>query len=605
MTLDYRAFIPEQRFQPAIAISPDASTVAYSGNASGQFNLWLHPLDGGAPRQLTSFTQSAVREIAWTPDGNALIFTADRDGDEQYQIYRVPAEDGQPEPLTTADGQHRLGAAPFDPTGRYLTYTANDRDIAVQDLVIRDLENGEERRFTPPQGEMFMQPMTSPDGSQVLIAGVRSNTEADIYLITLNDSDDAPRRVTDGDGFYWPQCWAPDSQSFYLSTMMWSEFIAAARCSVKDGDIQPVIQSEWNVEQVAAAGDVLAWTVNEVGRSVLHARLDGADCELPVLPSGVIGAVDLSSDGSLIAIQIDAATRPTEIAVIDLADDTFRYLTDVRPPGLRTVEPIEPAAVTYASRDGRTIHAWAYRPHGPGPFPALLWIHGGPEDQERPGYGRSGLYQYLLAKGIAVFAPNVAGSYGYGRSFQTSIYRDWGGIDLRDFEDTIDHLRGVDWIDDTLVAVAGGSYGGFAALSCLSRIDFPWAAGISLCGPSNLVTLARACPPTWRHYVDVIIGNPEADAESLMQRSPVTYADQIKAPLFVLQGAHDPRVPRAEADQIVERLRSRGVEVRYDVYPDEGHGFTNRHNENKAYSDAADFLLTHLGGKTSSTRRGE
>ncbi|MCW2919622.1 MAG: peptidase prolyl oligopeptidase active site domain protein, partial [Actinomycetia bacterium] len=122
----------------------------------------------------------------------------------------------------------------------------------------------------------------------------------------------------------------------------------------------------------------------------------------------------------------------------------------------------------------------------------------------------------------------------------------------------------------------------------------PWAAGVSICGPSNLVTLARECPPTWRHFVNTTLGNPDTDADLLSSRSPVNYVQNIIAPLFVIQGAQDPRVPKAEADQIVERLRARGIEVRYDLYDDEGHGFTNRDNEIQAYTDIAAFLTHHL-----------
>jgi dipeptidyl aminopeptidase/acylaminoacyl peptidase len=302
----------------------------------------------------------------------------------------------------------------------------------------------------------------------------------------------------------------------------------------------------------------------------------------------------LSQDGSVAALVLDAATRPAEVAIIDLKQGTFRYLTDSRPKGLRAVQAVEPATVSFGSSGGRRVQALMYRPAGVGPFPVLLSIHGGPHMQERPGYGRIGLYQYLVARGVAVFAPNMAGSTGYGTSHEKLIYRDWGGVDLKDFDAAMAYLCAVEWVDAGRVAVMGGSYGGFAALSCLSRLDYPWAAGISICGPSNLVTLARECPPTWRTFVDTVLGNPDNDADLLIERSPVTYADRIAAPLFVLQGAQDPRVPQAESDQIVDKLRARGVEVRYDIYPDEGHGFTSRANEIKAYSDIVGFLIEHL-----------
>jgi dipeptidyl aminopeptidase/acylaminoacyl peptidase len=199
-----------------------------------------------------------------------------------------------------------------------------------------------------------------------------------------------------------------------------------------------------------------------------------------------------------------------------------------------------------------------------------------------------------VANGVAVLAPNVRGSTGYGTTYQRLILRDFGGAELGDFEAAARYLRGLDWVDQDRIGVFGGSYGGFATLSCLSRLPEYWACGVSVVGPSNLVTFTRSVPPTWRPMMAAWVGDPDTEADFLLSRSPVTYVDSIRAPLFVIQGANDPRVVKAESDQIVDALRARGVEVRYDVYDDEGHGFTKRENEAKALGDVADFLIAYL-----------
>jgi dipeptidyl aminopeptidase/acylaminoacyl peptidase len=303
--------------------------------------------------------------------------------------------------------------------------------------------------------------------------------------------------------------------------------------------------------------------------------------------------MDICADGSVLAMLLDTPARPLAVAVAELGAGTaIRFLTDAQPSALQTVEPVVPESCMFPSRDGTSIPGLIYRPSGPGPHPVVMYIHGGPEDQARPLY--NALQQCLLASGIGVLAPNVRGSIGYGRAWQTRIYRDWGGIDLEDFAGAASWLRSVDWVDPGRLAVFGGSYGGFAALSCVSRLPEAWAAGVSICGPTNLESLAQSMPPDWITVVRQMFGDPDTDAEDLRRRSPVSYADQITAPLLVAQGANDPRVPKAESDQIVERMRARGVEVSYLVFDDEGHGFTNRDNDIKANSAVVEFLVDHL-----------
>jgi len=266
------------------------------------------------------------------------------------------------------------------------------------------------------------------------------------------------------------------------------------------------------------------------------------------------------------------------------------------PAGVTPSRLVEPTLVRYPTFDGREIPGYLYRPTGAtDPVGVVISIHGGPAAQERPVYRYEGVYQYLLDRGVGVFAPNVRGSYGYGKSYLQLVYRDWGGGDLRDCDAATRYLHGLDWVDPDRIALWGGSYGGFVALSCVSRYpDWNWAAAAVDFGPSNLVSLAKASPPTWRSKVAAVIGDWETDAEFLISRSPVTYADNIRTPLFITQGENDPRVPRSESDQIVDRLRDRDVEVQYLVFPDEGHGFTKTGNQVKATSEAADFLLAHM-----------
>ena len=306
--------------------------------------------------------------------------------------------------------------------------------------------------------------------------------------------------------------------------------------------------------------------------------------------------MSVAADGGVLAVLMATGARPDNVAVADLAGSSFAWLTDSRPQVADPSDLVEPELVHFPTHDGREIPAYLYRPHGPGPVGVVLSIHGGPEYQERPAYNYSGFYQYLLSRGIGVLAPNVRGSTGYGTAYQKLIHHDWGGDELKDLDHAHRYLAAQDWVEASRIGVFGGSFGGFATLSCVSRLPGRWAAAVALFGPSNLVTFVSSVPPTWRRAMAEWIGDVETERDFLLARSPITYADDIDTPLFVIQGANDQRVVQAESDQIVERLRERGVDVRYDVYPDEGHGFAKRANEAKALSDAADFLVGYLAG---------
>ncbi len=594
----FERFNAARRYQPTLAFSPDGAEIAYVDNTSGQFNLWRQPSGGGYPHQLTVFEDQTVREVAWSPDGATLVFAADRAGDEFNQIYRLPAQGGWPEALTDAPGvRHYLGDAPFSPDGRQLTYAGNDRNPTDQDVLIRDLGGSEVGRPVA-NGTLSSPAAWSPDGRALTVAEIRSNTDSDIRLLTLADGDSRLLTAHEGEAKFFPGPWAADGSGFWLLTDADREFTGLAFIEVATGERRWVETPEWDVEHVAASDDgrYLAWTTNEDGISRVHVRdlTTGQPVALPALPEGVVGTLALSPRGGKLGLLLDQARHPTEVFVVDLVAGTVGQLTHGFLGGIDEADLIAPELVRYPTHDGRAIPAWLYRPTGDGPFPVVLSIHGGPEWQERPRY--AALYQHLLSLGIGVLAPNVRGSTGYGKGYQMLIHRDWGGGELGDFKAAAEYLRGLPWVDGDRLGVYGGSFGGFATLSCVSRLPEYWAAAVDIVGPSNLVTFAKAVPPTWRRMMAAWVGDPETEVDFLLERSPITYVDAIRAPLFVIQGANDPRVVKAESDQIVERLRSRGVAVRYDVYEDEGHGFTKRANSLKASRDTADFFAEHLLG---------
>jgi len=594
----FEQFTAIRRYMPTLSFSPDGSEVAYSVNISGQYNLWRQSSSGGYPHQMTLYSEQAVREVQWSPDGQWILFTADYHGDEFHQIYRIPARGGQPEQLTnTPQVQHYLGQDAWTPDGSAFAYSANDRTPAEQDVLVYDTTTGEARRVY--QGDaMYFAAGWSPDGKRLSIVDAKSNTNQDIYVIDPETGEADHLTPRDGEVKNFPGPWAGDGTGFYILSDEDREFLGLAFQDIKTGQKTWVETPEWDIEFVAVSPDgrFLVWVVNEGGYSRLYARdlTTNEPVTLPEVPGGVIRHLTTTRDGRKIGLLLDRPDQPTEIYVVDIDEQTVTQLTWSFLGGVDPADLIQPETIAYPTHDGREIPAFLYKPKGDGPFPVVLSIHGGPEAQERPLYMYAGLYQYWLSRGIGVLAPNVRGSTGYGSTYQKLIHRDWGGAELKDFEAGVLYLHGLDWVDNERIGVFGGSFGGFATLSCVSRLPQYFAAGVDIVGPSNLVTFARAVPPTWRRLMTQWVGDPDTEADFLMERSPITYVDQIQAPLFVIQGAQDPRVVKPESDQIVERLRARGVEVRYDVYEDEGHGFTKRENELKAMKDTALFMEEHL-----------
>jgi dipeptidyl aminopeptidase/acylaminoacyl peptidase len=601
----FEQFMAYRRFSGGLAFSPDARSLYFVSNMSGQFNLWRVSVDGGWPTQLSAFTDDTVRVIAVSPADGAVAFVADHDGDEFHQIYLLDPGGGWPEKITEEPQvQHFVGGDAFSADGTKLAYAANARTPADMEVWVRDLESGETRAVFGVG--MFAFPGSwAPDGTKLLAIDLRNNSDSSIHLVDLESGETTEITPHDDEGLYLPGPWKGDGSGFYYLSDEGREFRGLAFYDVAAGRTEWIETPEHDVEEVAASHDgrVLAWLVNEDGYERLRLRdlSTGEDLPEPQLPAGarphltgIQPPLALTPDGRRAAVIISGPRRPPEAYVVDTATGAARPVTESWiGGGFDEDDLVEAELVSYPTFDDRNVPAWLYRPRGAsGRIPVVLAIHGGPEAQERPLY--SPLYQYLGSRGIAVLATNIRGSTGYGKSYQRLIQRDWGGGDLKDWDAAVQWLHAQDWVEPERIAVWGGSYGGFAVLSCVSRLPDYWAAAVDIFGPSNLITFAKAVPPTWKRLMKRFVGDPEEDAEMLRERSPLTYIDNVKAPLLVIQGANDPRVVKAESDQLVEKLQALGRTVEYIVFDDEGHGFTKRKNELATMRASAEWLERYL-----------
>jgi dipeptidyl aminopeptidase/acylaminoacyl peptidase len=598
-------FFAVRRFSSALAFSADGAHLLFASNISGQFNLWRVPVEGGWPDQLTAFTDETVRGVGVSPTDGRIVLCADHNGDEFHQLYMLDSDHGWPDKLTDEpEVQHYVGDVAWSPDGTKFAYAANARKPTDMEVWVRDVGSGETRPVFG-EGKFSFPGCFSPDGSKLLTLDLRNNSDASIHLVDLGTGETRELTPHNDDAIFFPGPWAPDGSGFYMLTDAGNEFRGLAFYDLASDCYEWVEEPTQDVDDVTASTDgrVLAWLVNDNGYDRLRLRdlETGSDLPEPDLPAGsrphLTGAeppLALSADGSHAALILSTPRRPPEAWVVETATGKATPVTDSRMGGLYEDDLVDVELVSYPSFDGREIPAWLYRPDAEGKVPVVLAIHGGPEAQEKAVY--QPLYQYLLSRGIAVLATNIRGSTGYGKSYQRLVQRDWGGGDMQDWEHAVKWLREQDWVEPEKIGVYGGSYGGFAVLTCVTRLPQYWAAAVDIFGPSNLVTFAKAVPPTWKRFIARFVGDPETEADFLMERSPITYVENVQAPLLVIQGATDPRVVKGESDQLVEKLESLGREVEYVVFDYEGHGFTKRPNELKAYSLAAQWLEKHLLG---------
>ncbi len=624
--------IPFERFASrrayyAFDFLPNSDGVLYSSNTSGQFNLWRQapPIkvgrgsrsEAGPCRQLTGFDEWSVRNFFVDPKGKFSLVFADKDGDENYQLFLVDNEAGWQREVVMKPGvRNQFGKSALSPNGKFAAYSNNERNPRFMDIVLTRLSDGRTKHVLEGESTNFVGEW-SPEGRYLTVAETTTAID-DCNILLLDTRTGKTKSLTphDDKSLHNPGPWDPKGNGFYLTSNEGREFLGIAYIETK-GSKEPKLHwietPDHDIDHIALSpnGRIFAWESNEDGYSFIHLKdlRTGKLLGKPISTGGVLSpgwientkTFKFSPDGKKILFLLTTPTQPTDLYVLRVADRKITRFSYGFIGNIPERILVNPKLIAYESFDGKAIPAFLYRPktktEGSDRIPAVIWVHGGPESQEQPGYLYAGAYQYLLSRGIAILAPNFRGSTGYGRSYRRLIHHDWGGAELKDIEYAAKYLQSTGSIDPNHIGITGASFGGFTTLGAVTRLPEYWSVGVDVFGPSNLVTMAKSFPEFWKPWVADFIGDPESEMQFLLERSPITYIQNVRCPILIVQGANDPRVVKNESDQIVEKLREMQREVEYIVFPDEGHGFTKRKNEFVTTKAACNFLVDHLVGE--------
>jgi dipeptidyl aminopeptidase/acylaminoacyl peptidase len=588
----------------ATAWSPDGKTIAFVSNISGRNNLWLVPAEGAWPTQLTISDQRQTSP-AWSPDGKWIAYISDYDGDEQWDIFLVSPKTGQVVDITKTR-EISEESPTWSPNGRYLAYTVKPRTSSVFEIDVFDTLMRDTRHLTTgtAKDKMNVNPIWSADNKWIAYTQLQAKgTDSNIFVAEVATGKGTLLTPHQGEQLYTANEFSPDGKRLLITSNAGNGYQNVGVLDIATKQINWLTQDKWEIEagNFSPDGRSITWIANVEGNTniYLHNLVSGQTTSLP-LPSGVnrLGGADsaFTRDGSRLLYYHNGPTSPNDVWVYSLADGKSRQITNSLVAGVRSEDMVEPFLVHYPSRDGKwTISAFVYVPYNMarrGKNAAVVYVHGGPTAQTVNSFSR--IIQHMVNQGYMVIAPNYRGSTGYGKEFQNANLFDMGGGDLQDVLAAADWIKQTGYLDPKKLVLMGGSYGGYLTMMGVTKAPDVWAAGVPIVPFVNWFTEIANEDPVLQQSDMATMGDPEKDKDLLHDRSPIFFADQIKAPLLLLAGGHDPRCPKEEAQQVVDAVKKRGGVAEYKVYENEGHGFARVENQIDAYRRVSEFLKARV-----------
>jgi dipeptidyl aminopeptidase/acylaminoacyl peptidase len=582
----------KRSFRPSF--SPDGSSVAFLSDLSGVAQIYLVPRQGGDVKQLTSYPEP-INDFAFSPTNNELLFAMAQGGNERFQLYLLDLSSGEKERLTNNDAAiYRFGGWSYD--GKSIAYSSNVRNGTDFDVFVMDIARRKSRCIFD-QGGWCDAYGFSPDGNKVAILKQHTFLHNDVFIFDLEASTHDLVTPHIGEAMYGRPCWLPESNGFFFLSNEEAEFSQVSFHNLTKKETKVVLDFSWDVDELSVSedGQLLLAVINQDGYS--KAALYDTRTFRPIsainLPAGVISESTWSNDSRYLAFSRESETTNADVWIWSRSANQSQKLV-TSPSRVPPETFVESSLIYYTSFDERQIPAFVYMPkESQGKkVPAVIRIHGGPESQSRPIFDP--LIQYLLYRGYAVIVPNVRGSAGYGKAYLALDDKEKRMDSVRDLEYLHRALAARADIDSRKIALLGGSYGGYMVLAGLAFLPDLWAAGVDVVGIANLTTFLQNTSSWRRALREAEYGYLDKDQEILRKFSPINAIEYVKAPLFIIHGANDPRVPLSEAEQMAGKLKSLGRQFQLVVYRDEGHGLEKLKNRIDAYRKVAAFLDQYL-----------
>jgi dipeptidyl aminopeptidase/acylaminoacyl peptidase len=586
-------------------ISPDGKTLAFlAPDKKDVLQVWVQTLGKDDARPVTTDKKRGIRQYAWTYAPDTLLYMQDNDGDENFHVYATTVSNGQTRDLTPFPGA-RAGILELSPDHPdELLATANVQDKHVFDVYRITLSTGKSTLDTKNPGDVVgwvvdpkfkvrgAQAPTSDGGQQIRY---RADEKSPWKTVVTWGPEDSDGRVF---GF------TADGASLWMTTSFDRDTLALVKHNLS-ADKNEVLASDPKADVADVLANPVRHDVEAVAfdRERIHWQAIDPKIEpdLKALAAGAHGEPSVVSRDLAEKTWVVAYTTDTNATVYYLYDHDTKKLTklfDAQPELTKYVlAPMKP--VTIKARDGLDLICYLTLPVGVEPknLPLVLVVHGGPWGRDAWGY--SPYAQWLSNRGYAVLSVNYRGSTGFGKKFLHAGDREWAGKMHDDLIDAVRWAEKQGYADPKRIGIFGGSYGGYAALVGVTFTPDVFACAVDIVGPSNLVTLLKSIPPYWapmRKTFAVRVGDVDKEEEFLRSRSPLFKADRIRVPLLIAQGANDPRVKQAEAEQIVAAIKKANKPVEYMLFPDEGHGFARPENRMKFIAAAESFLAKYLQG---------